>query len=173
MKRLTLVLSLVLSAAALTPTAASACRLQPLPSLEERIAVITERQANAWAASPLVYLAEVVERGVTEDGPEGFSRTNVTLAPLVVLKGENLPARLSLDLPSAYRRCGRDFLDIEDSYAAPGDRVVVYATTASPGSMDDIWTQIYGEVRDPEAIRAMARSGWLQPAPRFPYQLGN
>jgi hypothetical protein len=155
------------------PTAASACRLTAPPSAEERIAIITARQTDAWAASPLVYLAEVVEWDLTQDGPAGSSQENLKLAPLAVLKGEALPATLSLRFNATDRRCGRDFLDMHESYGGAGQRFIVYATTASPASADDIWTQIYGEVRDPEAIRAMARLGWSQPAPRFPYQIGN
>lgn len=166
MKRLTLVLGFALSAALMAPTAALACRMGPPPSPEAREATIKERQTEAWTASPLVYLAEVIEWDLTQDGPEGSSQVNVRLAPLIVLKGEDAPATLSLSFNSVDRRCGRDFLDMVDGDAGAGQRFVVYARTTMPTSMDDIWTQIYGEVRDPEAIRALAGRGWLQPAPR-------
>lgn len=146
------------------PGAASACRMPPPPTPAEREALIAQRQSAAWADAPLVYLAEVVEWGLS-DGPEGARQVNLKLAPLVVLKGDGIPATLSMSFPSPERRCGRDFLDIQDGGAGAGQRFVVYAQTAAPVSAEDIWTQIYGEVRDPAAIQALAGRGWLQDRP--------
>lgn len=143
------------------PTVASACRLTPMPIESERNAGIEQRQAQAWEASSLVYLAEVVEWRMTDTPGDGFGRVRLKLAPLMVLKGEASPQTLELDYPAMDSRCGRDFMDIE-SHALAGDRFVIYASTSQPSSDDDIWSQDWLEVRDPSAIRALANHGWVQ-----------
>ena len=144
------------------PGAASACRLGPLPTESQRIANIEQRQTEAWERSPLVYLAEVVERRRVEGAETPFGRDQLRLLALVVLKGEARPDALMVaDAGGAIRRCGRDFLDIQEG-AQVGDRFVIYATTPQPSSEADIWSQGWLEVRDPSAIRALAERGWLQ-----------
>lgn len=161
MRTPTLFACLAALALAALPAAASACRLTPPPTPAEREVMITEWQNAAWADAQLVYLAEVVEWSLSE-GADGLNQVNVGLAPLVVLKGEGPPATLSLSFDSLDQRCGRDFLDLEDGRAGSGQRFVVYSGTASPASAEDIWTQAYGEIRDPSAIQALAERGWLQ-----------
>lgn len=163
-----------LGAAALSlvsPDTALACYLLAKPAESEWAAMIASQQADAWERSPLVYLAEVVEWDMTHSADEPLGHVRLKLAPLVVLKGEGAPQILTLAYPAMDGRCGRDFMDIA-SGAVAGDRFVVYATTASPASVEDIWTQIYGEIRDASAIGALADLGWLQPAPRPANQLG-
>lgn len=143
------------------PGVASACRLVPVPTESQRIANIEQRQAEAWERSPLVYLAEVVERRRVEGAGTGFGDSQLKVLPLVVLKGEDQPEALMVTVGGADRRCGWDFLGIQDS-ALVGDRFVIYATTPRPSSEDDVWSQAWLEVRDPSAIRALAERGWVQ-----------
>ena len=144
-----------------SPGVASACRLGPVPTESQRISSIEQRQAEAWERSPLVYLAEVVERRRVEGIETATDRDQLRLLPLIVLKGEAQPEALMVAATGMDRRCGRDFLDIQES-ALVGDRFVIYATTPQPSSEDDIWSQAWLEVRDPAAIRALAERGWVQ-----------
>ena len=132
-----------------------------MPTESQRIANIEQRQAEAWERSPLVYLAEVVERRRVEGAETGFGDSQLKILPLVVLKGEAQPEALMVTVGGADRRCGRDFLDIQEN-AHVGDRFVIYATTPQRASEDDIWSQAWLEVRDPAAIRALAERGWVQ-----------
>lgn len=143
------------------PGAANACRLGPVPTEAQRLASIEQRQSEAWERSPLVYLAEVVEQTHIDVAEMPFGQTRLRLVPLILLKGDALPTDLVVTYAGLDDRCGRDFLDIQES-AQVGDRFVIYATPPQPSSEDNSWSQAWLEVRDRSAIRALAERGWVQ-----------
>ncbi|MGV9008569.1 hypothetical protein [Brevundimonas sp.] len=143
------------------PGVAKACRLGPVPTESQRIATIEQRQTEAWERSLLVYLAEVVEETRIDVAEMPFGQTRLRLVPLILLKGDTLPTDLVITYAGMDDRCGRDFLDIQER-AQVGDRFVIYAATLQPSSEDNTWSQAWLEVRDPQAIRALAEKGWVQ-----------
>ena len=143
------------------PGIANACRLGPLPSAEQRVADIQQRQVEAWNRSPLVYLAAVTEVSPLPQNDLVFGRVRLALTAVAILKGTERPGDFDVVYPGLDRRCGRDFLDIPQG-AQVDDLFVIYASTTDPESADDIWSQAWVEVRDPIAIRAAAEHGWDQ-----------
>lgn len=143
------------------PGLANACRLGPLPPDAQRASDIQQRQIEAWARSPLVYLAAVTEvTSIPKDG-QFFGEVQIALTAVVVLKGDERPGDFDVIYPGLDRRCGRDFLDLE-SGAQVDDLFVIYASRSEPSSAEDIWSQAWRDVRDSTAIEAASAQGWKQ-----------
>lgn len=141
----------LLSAAVLSaPVTASACAVtNPLPA--EILARDAEREGQAWAAAPLVYVAEITGVGA---GYEAFE-----LTPRRVLKGGSSAPVLSVQaLPQRGMCVQYHGLSVSDG-AAIGDEFIVYVLS-EPASASDLHVVSVRMVGDPKTRAALARTPW-------------
>lgn len=141
----------LLSAAMLSaPVAASACAVTNLLSAEV-LALDAEREAQAWASAPLVYVAQITGVGADYETFE--------LTPRRVLKGGSSAAVLSVQAMPQRGMCIRYHgLSVSDG-ATMGDAFVVYVLS-QPASASDLHVVSVRMVGDPTTRAALARTRW-------------
>lgn len=141
----------LLSAAMLSaPVAASACAVTNRLSAEEQ-ARDAEREGRAWAAAPLVYVAEITGVGA---GYETFE-----LTPRRVLKGGSSAPVLSVQAMPQRGVCIQYHgLSVSDG-ATMGDAFIVYVLS-EPARTSDLHVVSVRMVGDPATQAALARTRW-------------